>query len=256
MRRGVCPKCNNSRMKINNELNARLDALQGEPHASVPATLLQMAKAYSVVERAIAVLSDLRRGESHIYYGGVGSELGMADEGDYSYVDKIWEEEILSRLHPDDLEAKQLMELQFLYFQQQQRSLDWRMESLVRMHDAEGRYHRMLHRIVYLSDGAARGIDYALCLYSFSLDDYSGGRMVNMRTGEVRSLADQDYSAILSLREREVLGLIRDGRLSKEIADALCISVNTVNRHRQNILRKLQCANSIEACRRAAELGL
>ena len=45
----------------------------------------------------------------------------------------------------------------------------------------------------------------------------------------------------------------RKGLSSKEIAAALYISVNTVNRHRQNILEKLSVGNSIEACR-AAEL--
>ena len=43
------------------------------------------------------------------------------------------------------------------------------------------------------------------------------------------------------------------GLSSKEIAATLYISVNTVNRHRQNILEKLSVGNSIEACR-AAEL--
>ena len=54
-------------------------------------------------------------------------------------------------------------------------------------------------------------------------------------------------------REKEILRCIRKGLSSKEIAAALYISVNTVNRHRQNILEKLSVGNSIEACR-AAEL--
>ena len=36
--------------------------------------------------------------------------------------------------------------------------------------------------------------------------------------------------------------------MSKDIAQTLSISINTVNRHRQNILEKLQVNNSIEAC--------
>ncbi len=44
--------------------------------------------------------------------------------------------------------------------------------------------------------------------------------------------------------------------MSKEIAAALSISVNTVSRHRQEILGKLQVKNSIEACRVARELRL
>ena len=66
----------------------------------------------------------------------------------------------------------------------------------------------------------------------------------------------QDYSHVLSEREKEILSLIGIGKPSKEIADLLFISKNTVSRHRQNILSKLQVRNSIEAYRIAKELGL
>ena len=49
---------------------------------------------------------------------------------------------------------------------------------------------------------------------------------------------------------------INNGLMSKEIAAELFISVNTVNRHRQNILMKLQATNSVEACRIAKSLNL
>lgn len=43
----------------------------------------------------------------------------------------------------------------------------------------------------------------------------------------------------LSLREIEVLKLVASGLINKEIADRLCISVNTVITHRKNISAKL-----------------
>ena len=61
---------------------------------------------------------------------------------------------------------------------------------------------------------------------------------------------------ILSDRERQVLRLIDKGLMSKNIAERLSISINTVSRHRQEILSKLQVKNSIEACRIAKDLGL
>lgn len=67
------------------------------------------------------------------------------------------------------------------------------------------------------------------------------------------ALFSEEHRNILSEREKEILRCIRKGLSSKEIAAALYISVNTVNRHRQNILEKLSVSNSIEACR-AAEL--
>ena len=44
--------------------------------------------------------------------------------------------------------------------------------------------------------------------------------------------------------------------MSKEIAVRLGISVNTVNRHRQNILEKLSVDTSIEALNAAQAMGV
>jgi len=54
------------------------------------------------------------------------------------------------------------------------------------------------------------------------------------------SLSDEDIvPGELSQREKEVLRLIASGKINKEIADELCISVNTVITHRKNISAKL-----------------
>lgn len=50
----------------------------------------------------------------------------------------------------------------------------------------------------------------------------------------------QDSSEALSDRERDVVIALVQGMQNKEIADHLCISVNTVITHRRNIARKLQ----------------
>ena len=50
----------------------------------------------------------------------------------------------------------------------------------------------------------------------------------------------QDSGESLSDREREVIIGVVQGLQNKEIADRLCISVNTVITHRRNIARKLQ----------------
>lgn len=50
----------------------------------------------------------------------------------------------------------------------------------------------------------------------------------------------QDGGDTLSERERDVVVAVVQGMQNKEIADHLCISVNTVITHRRNIARKLQ----------------
>jgi DNA-binding NarL/FixJ family response regulator len=48
----------------------------------------------------------------------------------------------------------------------------------------------------------------------------------------------------LSMREMQIIDLIKQGLSSKEIAANACIAVKTVEVHRYNILRKLQLKNS------------
>ena len=60
----------------------------------------------------------------------------------------------------------------------------------------------------------------------------------------------------LTIREVEILQLIKQGLLSKEIAYKLGVSIHTINIHRQNILRKLGVQNSIEAINIGSKTGL
>jgi DNA-binding NarL/FixJ family response regulator len=50
----------------------------------------------------------------------------------------------------------------------------------------------------------------------------------------------RERAAVLSRRERQVLGLVASGARNKEIAEELIISEFTVKRHVQNILQKLE----------------
>lgn len=60
----------------------------------------------------------------------------------------------------------------------------------------------------------------------------------------------------LSEREREILGLIAQGRKNAEIAQELYLSPKTVRNHVSNILHKLQVADRAQAIIRAREAGL
>ncbi len=79
---------------------------------------------------------------------------------------------------------------------------------------------------------------------------------VNLKTGQLICHRPDAGQSLLSERELEVLELVRSGLSSKEIAGRLCISLNTVNNHRKNILRKLQVANSFEAISEVTRRGL
>lgn len=61
---------------------------------------------------------------------------------------------------------------------------------------------------------------------------------------------------VLTPRELEVLKLIAEAQTSKQISEALFISVKTVERHRQNILDKLGMRDRVELTRYAIRRGL
>jgi DNA-binding NarL/FixJ family response regulator len=60
----------------------------------------------------------------------------------------------------------------------------------------------------------------------------------------------------LTSRELEVLHLIADGMTNSEIADALLISPHTANRHRANLMKKLDVHNRVELVNAANSRGL
>jgi DNA-binding NarL/FixJ family response regulator len=60
----------------------------------------------------------------------------------------------------------------------------------------------------------------------------------------------------ITQREREVLKLVGEGYQNKEIADYLCISVKTVEKHRANIMEKLDLHTASALTAYAIEKGL
>ena len=62
--------------------------------------------------------------------------------------------------------------------------------------------------------------------------------------------------SVLTSRESEVVKLIAEGHTSREIADILSISVNTVERHRHNVLEKLDLRDRVALTLYAVRRGL
>lgn len=56
-------------------------------------------------------------------------------------------------------------------------------------------------------------------------------------------------------REKDILKLLIEGKLSKEISDILCISKQTVDTHRKNMLHKKQLSNTTELVGKAITYG-
>ncbi len=63
-------------------------------------------------------------------------------------------------------------------------------------------------------------------------------------------------SFVLTEREREVLGLIANGLTNRMIGENLKISINTVDRHRSNLMIKLGLHSTAEMVRYAIKTGI
>ena len=74
------------------------------------------------------------------------------------------------------------------------------------------------------------------------LADQSMQNWARMRRGE----DDAQHVESLTVREREILKLIAEGKSNKEIGDLLFISVRTVERHRANMMSKLNIRKTAE----------
>lgn len=74
----------------------------------------------------------------------------------------------------------------------------------------------------------------------------------------VQTLSKGDVSAfsVLTVREREVLQLLAEGRSTKEIAGSLNVSVKTVESHRQQVMDKLNIRSVAELTKYAIREGL
>jgi DNA-binding NarL/FixJ family response regulator len=59
---------------------------------------------------------------------------------------------------------------------------------------------------------------------------------------------------LLTMRERLILRFVRKGCTNKEIAETLFVSIETIKKHLQNIYRKLDVGNKIEALQKAGML--
>ncbi len=85
-------------------------------------------------------------------------------------------------------------------------------------------------------------------------ENFLGKQFSHMMTREYLRLAKMKKSKKhITLREREVLKLLVDGLTSSEIADLLFISPRTVDKHRTNLLKKLDQKNTAGLVRYAIE---
>ncbi|MDR6513606.1 LuxR C-terminal-related transcriptional regulator [Chryseobacterium camelliae] len=215
----------------------------------------QMALMYSRMENAMVVLSDMQSKKSFVYGSGTSQKLGLNLARVPVEIDSIWEDEIINKIHPEDRLKKYVHELRFFNCLQSIQFTEhapYYVSSRIRMMGDDSGYIGIRHRMFYVYSPVSHNLRFALCLYNIEVkctDKVFRPEflIIDSLTGHIVSEDSLDYGNILTAREMEILRYIGEGHTSKEIAASLSISINTVSRHRQNILEKLRVKNSIEA---------
>ena len=231
---------------------------------------------YSVLDKHIALLNKLNVVESssisifdlykkeHIYLSRgfetqLGWELNKVEEEGHQYID--------SRVHPNDLfdlleSGNYYLDLAFFHIPR----YEWRKYKVItdyRVRNSMGLYIRVIEQHLCLECDKNGNVWLDLSIMDLNpYQDLSApfhSRLINFETGELWEYQPKQPGLtdkpLLSTREKEVLKLIAGGFVSKQVADQLYISVNTVNTHRQRIIEKLNVSNTAEAIRYASKLG-
>lgn len=169
-----------------------------------------------------------------------------------------------SKIHPEDfLQFKKIQQRVgcFLFQLPKEERVNYKHVFELRVQNIQGQYVRVSWERRALETDKSGKLWLMLGIINVLADqsNTSGFKsiFINLKTGEripFNLLEESPFE--LTRREKEILTLIKQGLLSKEIAEKLLISINTVNIHRQNILHKMNVNNSLEAVNYGRILGI
>lgn len=181
--------------------------------------------------------------------------------------DELTLETLLAIVHPDDRPYYLNFEnrtSEFFASLPVEKLMKYKVRHDFRLRRKDGHYVRLLHQIIVIQHDDAGRIMRSL---SFETDITHlkpegkptlsfiglGGEpsYVNVDVENIFAVNKE----ILSKREKQILLLIMEGKLSKEIGQLLHISKQTVDTHRNNMLAKCGAANSSELIVKAIRQG-
>jgi len=133
-----------------------------------------------------------------------------------------------------------------------------------RIRKKDGEYIRILHQSAVIEHDENGGIIRTLSVHTdithlkpegkptFSIIGLDGEpSYINIDVKKIFTVSKE----LLSKREKEILLLIMDGKLSKEISEILHISKQTIDTHRNNMITKNNVRNSSELITKAIKQG-
>lgn len=220
------------------------------------------ALAYARSTEGVAVVSDFHYSVCYIYAGKFGQLFFGLPEYLEDY-NTAFENVIFDRVVKEDLLERHILELSFLAYLKNvpaSQKSEYLASCFLRIYnDKRSDTMQILHTTRYLNCLSNGSITCGLCTYSPYPQISLGlnGGIVNTYTGITVSKEEyRQNNNLLSKRQKEILGFLAKGLGSKQIAEHLNISFNTVNRHRQDILSVLRVKNTVAAVEIGVKMNL
>ena len=174
---------------------------------------------------------------------------------------------IMDKMHPDDRPWFLSFEnktASFLSNLPANKLMKYKTRYDLRFKDKSGNYLRILHQVAVIQTDETGGIIRTFGVHTDISHLKAEGKPVMSyigMDGEPSYLnidVENSYiesNEILTKREKEVLFLLIDGKLSKEIGDILGVSKQTIDKHRSNMLKKNNLSNTAELIGKAISDG-
>lgn len=220
---------------------------------------IRALQALSDISNSGVQVFDIARLQIIFFSANFGKLLGYR-ASDYAELNFRFFEE---KIHPEDthvLASHGLSALKVLHALTPDEKLNHKVIYEYRMMNAEGAYVRLLEQYQILELDKTGQLWLMFSMVDIAPDQQAtqvNAGIYNFKTGKSVALEATTKPALeLTKRELEILKLVKQGYLSKEISDILSISVHTVNTHRYRCLEKLGASNSIEAISFASRHGL
>ncbi|HVT84229.1 MAG TPA: LuxR C-terminal-related transcriptional regulator, partial [Chitinophagaceae bacterium] len=140
-----------------------------------------------------------------------------------------------------------------------------------RLRNARGEYITVLQRTSFIAGSTAGkpagaiGVVFDISHFKNDLNivhtiekviQYEHGTLNKLIEKKIYPVSETVYISSLSKRELEILQLISEGLNSKQIAEKMNISLNTVSNHRKNMLHKTNSKTSAELLNHAVRHGM
>ena len=173
----------------------------------------------------------------------------------------------MDRIHPDDRPYFldfEIRTVQFLSGLPIDKLMKYKVRYDFRLKKKSGEYIRVLHQVAVIEHDDAGRLIRTLGTHTDITHLKPNGKPVMSYIGMdgEPSYLDIDLKndfveseQLLSRREKQVLTLLIEGKLSKEISEILHISKHTVDMHRKNMLKKTELTNTGELIGKAIKQG-